>query len=112
MVYSETEEIFGFVMILCDVERMLQQQLERCMSASEVIVACDVFHVVSHKSEGRMVDDNQTRPVKDVAPYFLPAIEELQENLDFEDLDSQIYGARLWLNSSKHGIMYLLKQSA
>ncbi len=109
---SESEEIYGFVAIMCDVEKMLRQQLQRCMSANEVIVACDVFHVVSHKSDGRVVDENQTKPVKEVAPYFLPAIQELQENLDFEDLDSQIYGVRLWLNPDRHGIMYLLRRTS
>ena len=109
---SETEEIFGFVLIVCDVEKMLNQALSRCLTAGEVIIACDVHHVVGHCVSGRLVEDTKSKPIKEVAPHFLPAIKDLREQLDYEDVDSGIYGGRLWFIPNKHGIMYLLKRSS
>ena len=107
---DETEDIFGFVMIICDIESMLHQQLSRRLTAGEVIVACDVFQVMGHKSHGEVNHETNGQPIKEVAPHFLPAIEHLQSNTDYVNLDSDIFGARLWFIPNEHGIMYLLKR--
>ncbi len=107
---EETEEMSGFIMIICDIDKMLQQQLGKRLSASEVVVACDVFQVMGHKSSGELNHESLSKSIKDVAPHFIPAIDHLQNNTDFADVDSDIYGARLWFIPNEHGIMYLMKR--
>lgn len=109
---SESEEVFGYVLIVCDIETMLKQQLSRGLSAGEIVVACDIFHTVMHFVDGRLVEENLSQPVRNHAPHFLPAIEHLQKNTDYADVDLGIYGSRLWFIPNKHGIMYLVKRKS
>ena len=107
---NRTEEIFGFVLINCDVDKMLRNQLSRRYTAGEVMVACDVFHVMIHSRNGQIIEDSYSQKVADVSPQFGKAIEKLQSNLDYVDADNDICGARLWFVPDRHGIMYLLKR--
>ena len=109
---NRTEEIFGFVMINCDIDTVLRQQMERRGTAGEVVVACDIFHVMMHEVNGQISEENLTKKIDDVAPQFAAAIEHLQSNLDYIDNDGEIFGARLWFIPDQHGIMYLLKRNA
>ncbi len=111
-VYNDvTEEIFGVVMINYNVDQFLRRQLGRRSSSAEVVVACDVFHIMMHSQANQIVESTLTKKVAAEAPQFVSAIEALQTDLEFIDEDNaDIYGARLWLVPDKHGIMYLLKQ--
>ena len=108
---NRTEEIFGFVLINCDIDKMLRTQLlGRHFSAGEVMVACDVFHVMIHSRGGQIVEDSYSKRVVEIAPDFSDAIENLQTNVDYLDADNDICGVRLWFVPDRHGIMYLLKR--
>ena len=111
-VYNEvTEEFFGVVMINYNVNQFLRRQLGRRNSSAEVVVACDVFHIMMHSRANQIVESTLTKKVAVEAPQFLSAVDTLQTELEFIDEDNaDIYGARLWLVPEKHGIMYLLKQ--
>ena len=108
---QETEDVFGFLIINCDIDQMLRQQMNRRTSAGEIIVACDIFHTMMHQKDGQTVEESLTRKVKEVADHFLPAIDALQTQTDFiDERNADIYGARLWFIPNEHGIMYLLKR--
>lgn len=107
---KRSEEIFGFVLINCDIDRMLRNQMSRRFSAAEVMVACDVFHVMIHSRGGQIVEESYSKKVADVSPQFSKAIENLQTDFDYVDSDNDICGARLWFVPDCHGIMYLLKR--
>ena len=109
---SESEEIFGYVLMVCDIESILRKQLGRGLSAGEVVVTCDIFNTITHVVDGRLVEDTQSKLVDSHSPHFMPAIKHLQDNMDYADVDQGIYGARLWFIPNKHGIMYLLKRSS
>ncbi len=108
---EESEEVFGYVMVNCDIYQALEQQLSRRHSATEIVVACDIFHVMGHKVDGQINIETRSKAVAEVVPWFSPAVDHLQTNLDYLDgSTSQIYGARLWFIPDQHGIMYLLKR--
>ena len=107
----ETEEVYGFVVINCDIDQMLHQQMARQTDASEIVVACDTFNTMMHKQDNQIVTDSMTRKVETVAAHFLPAIDVLQTQTDYiDEVDADIYGARLWFIPNVHGVMYLLKR--
>lgn len=108
---DETEEMFGVIMIHCDIDRILRRQMNRRMTAGEVIVGCDVFHAMMHAKDGHISEQTLMQPIADIAPYFTPAIEKLQTEGEFiDETNSDIYGARIWLIPRKHGLMYLLRR--
>jgi len=107
-----TEDVFGFVLINCDIDRMLRQQMNRRVTAGELVVASDEFDVMLHNKSGQLIEGSLSKKVDDLAPYFLPAIEALQTETDFiDETDSDIFGARLWFVPGQLGIMYLLKRN-
>jgi len=106
----DTEEVFGFIVVTCDVYQLLEQQLNRRHNAGEIIVACDTFDVMSHKRKGQMVAESRSSVVDEVSPWFTPVVDHLQSHLDFiDESDSEIYGARIWFDPNKSGLMFLLK---
>ena len=108
---NETEDVFGVVMINCDIDQLFRRQMARRTSSSELVVACDIFHIMMHTKSGQISDETLTKRVADQAPHFLPAVDHLQTELEFIDsTNSEIYGARLWFIPNQHGIMYLLKR--
>ena len=85
----------------------------RIVCAGEVMVACDIFHVMMHAKSGRIMDENLGQPVADVTPDFMPAIQELQTGIEYiDDANAEIYGARLWFIPDEHGVMYLLRRKS
>ena len=110
---EQTEEVFGVVMIDCDINSFLRQQMSRNLTAGEAMAACDRFDTMMHYANGGVIDGNQSRPYAEVAPHFSAAVESLQTELEYiDDSDSEIYGARIWLIPNKHGLMYLLRRKA
>jgi serine/threonine protein kinase len=107
-----TEELFGFVLIECNIDGILRNELRRRFTASDVIIGCDTFHVLLHaNSEKGIVEDHTGVPLKEGCPKFETAIETLQTKLEYiDDQDREIYGARLWLVPNEHGIMFMLSQ--
>lgn len=105
-----TEEPWGIVMIDCDIDRVMRRQLERRLSATEVLVACDRHATMMHWKRGQIIDESHGQAVAEIAPHFDPAVEKLQTHLEYlDESDSEIYGARLWLTPNRHGLMYLLR---
>ena len=106
-----TEEVYGFVIINCDVKQILKSQMDRRVVASEIVVSCDIFHTLLHHRGGQLLDESSSQKVGDVAPHFSPAIDALQSNPEFiDESNADIYGARLWFTHEEHGVMYLLKR--
>ena len=109
---NSTEELFGFVMINCDIDKILRRQMSRRLSAGEVVVACDVFHIMMHTKAGQISESTIGHSVSSTTPQFSKAVDVLQTELEYIDrTNSEIYGARLWFLGQSHGIMYLLKRS-
>ncbi len=109
---EETEEIFGVVLIECDLDRVWQEQMNRRFTAADIVVACDTFHVMKHNntSEG-LIEETIAEPIAKVLPKFNAAVEALQKKSEYiDETDRQIYGARLWLIQKQHGLMFLLSQ--
>lgn len=105
-----TEDIFGVVLIDCDILRLLERQLLRPGTAREIIVACDTFHTIMHVRSRSIVEESAGKPISEFAPHFQPAMDVLQNQLEFiDDNDKELYGGRLWLIPNKHGLVYLLK---
>jgi serine/threonine protein kinase len=112
-VFDETsEELFGVVMIECDLERVMKDQLNRRFTAADIVIACDTFHVMMHNNTAEgLVDETVGQPIAKVLPKFDGAVEGLQTSMEYiDETNRQIYGARLWLIPKKHGIMFLLSQ--
>lgn len=110
---GRSEEVFGLVVIGCDINSALSEQLSSTrFTASEVVVACDTFHVMAHLKDGAL-EPAKNEPVADRAPHFLPAVEALQTQLEFfDEHNSEVYGCRIWFvdrPDHKHGIIYLLR---
>ena len=107
---EETEEVFGVVLIDCDIRRLLERQLLKSGAAREVIVACDTFHTITHVRSRTVVEESAGKPIADVAPHFQPAMDMLQDHLEFlDESGKELYGGRLWFIPNKHGIVYLLR---
>ncbi|MEM7785075.1 MAG: serine/threonine-protein kinase [Planctomycetota bacterium] len=110
---DQTEELFGLVLINCDMQKLLRRQMERRLNAGEVIVACDTFNILMRTKQGQFCDESLSATVRDAAPEFLPVVDYLQDNLDFIDnTNCDIYGGRLWFDSNKNGVMYMLKSNS
>lgn len=109
---AQTEEIFGFVMIECNIDGILRNELRRRFTASDVIIGCDTFHVLLHaNSEKGIVEEHIGIPLNEGCPKFKKPIEHLQTKLEYiDEHNREIYGARLWLVPNEHGIMFLLSQ--
>jgi len=108
---QETEEVFGFIVATSNVYKLLEQQLSRRHTASEIVVACDTFDVMSHKLSGQIVPESRSTIVSETTPWFSPAVSHLQTSLDFiDEAASEIYGARIWFDPNVNGLMFLLKR--
>jgi hypothetical protein len=107
------EEVFGVVMIECDLDRVMKEQMNRRFVAADIVVACDTFHVMMHNNTAHgMIDETVAQPIAKVLPKFNRAVEGLQSSMEYiDETDRQIYGARLWLIPRSHGIMFLLSQN-
>lgn len=112
-VYDEkTEDVFGVVIINCDADQILRRQMSRRSNAAEIVVACDVFHVMMHSRSGQIIDETITTPVAESLPHFIEAVEALQTQAEFiDEANADIYGARLWFIPDQHGVMYLLRRN-
>ena len=107
---QDTEEVFGFIVATRDVYEIVDEQVSHRHSASEIVVACDSFDVMSHKVDGQLVPESRSARITDLAPWFLPAVEQLITNSEFlDDASSEIYGARIWFDPQESGLMVLLK---
>ncbi len=110
---AKTEDVFGFVIIDCDMQQMLRRQMDRRVTAGEIIVACDIFQIMLHHQSGQLLEVSQTKPVAELAPHFQSAVDALQTQTDFiDETNADIFGARLWFTPGEHGLMYLLKRQA
>jgi serine/threonine protein kinase len=109
---DQTEELFGVVLVECDLERVLLEQLNRRFSAKNIVVACDTYQVVVHSNEqDGVIEENTGRELLDILPQFESAHQALQSKLEFiDETDRTIYGTRLWLVKHKHGLMFMLNQ--
>ncbi len=109
---NASEDVFGVVIIECDLDRVMKEQLNRRFVAADIAIACDTFHVMMHNrtSQG-LIEETVSQPIAKVLPKFNGAVAGLQNSMEFiDETDRQIYGARLWLIPKTHGIMFLLSQ--
>jgi len=110
-VYDQnTEEPYGVVLIDCDIDRVMRRQVSEHATTCEIVIACDVHHVMMRSQFGHVVEDSISRKLEDEAPYFGPAVTALEQHLEFiDETNAEIYGARLWLTTNNRGVMYLLR---
>ena len=108
---TESEQIFGFLLIGFDIGKIIRKQISGSISADEMIVASSDFKIVSRSVNGKVVEDSFLKSVADVSPHFSKAMEKLKTSLDYNDPDYKISGALIWLTPGDHGLVYLLKRS-
>ena len=107
----DSEEVFGFITARCDINELIDQQMSRRHSAKEIIVACDTYNVMSQKISDQMINESRGKLVANVSPSLSPAVQHLQTNVDYIDQEaSEIYGARIWFDPGRSGLMFLLRQ--
>ena len=107
----ESEELFGFILVRCDINKIIDEQMDHRHSANEIIVTCDMYNIMSHKRSNEIIDESRGELVTDVSPNFSSAIEFLQNHPDYIDGEaSEVYGARIWFDPGKSGLMFLLRQ--
>ena len=107
----ESEEVFGFIVATRDIYQVLEKQLGRRHTAGEVIVASDTYNVMAHKVDGHLNEETRGQTVTETTPAFASVIEHLQTNLDFDDdSKAEFFGARIWFDQGKNGLMFLLKR--
>ena len=111
---ENTEEVFGAVTINCDIRKRIADQFKRRIAADEIIIACDTFHIMAQYKDRHTEEKNLGQKVAERAPYFVNAMESLQDELEFiDETDAEVYGSRLWFHrrhDRKHGIVYLLRR--
>tara|TARA_R110002072_G_scaffold273413_2_gene434308 strand:- start:42479 stop:44563 length:2085 start_codon:yes stop_codon:yes gene_type:complete len=109
---SQSEDIFGCLLIDCDINQLLRRQMDRNSTADEIVVACTKSSSVALQSKaGQIVDTKSIKLVSDTSPHFVPAIEALQSDADFiDEQNADIFGASLWFVPHECGISYLLKR--
>ncbi|MDA7910121.1 serine/threonine protein kinase [bacterium] len=107
---SQEENLYGVVIIECDLDHILKQQLNRRFIATDIIVACDTYQTILHSNgQDGIVDESVGKTLQPTRPELTEAITHLQEKMEYIDTtNQQVYGARLWLNANPHGIMFLL----
>ncbi|MDC0311305.1 protein kinase [bacterium] len=107
---AQEEDLYGVVIIECDLDHILKQQLNRRFVATDIIVACDTYQTILHSNgNDGIVDDSVGKPLQATRSELTKAIAHLQEKMEYIDkTNQQVYGARLWLNANPHGIMFLL----
>jgi hypothetical protein len=107
---SQKEDLYGVVIIECDLDHILKEQLNRRFVATDILVACDTYQTIHHTNAHHgIVAESVGQLIQTTRPEFSEAIEQLQEKMEYLDkTNQQIYGARLWLNANPHGIMFLL----
>ena len=108
---SDSEEVYGFLLIGYDIGEIIREQLSWRNSASEMIVASNDLRIVSRTVDGKLIEESFLKSVTEVSPHFSKATEKLQTSLDYNDTDYKIFGAQFWLTPGDHGIVYLLKRS-
>lgn len=109
---DQTEELFGVVLVECDLVRVLHEQLNRRFSAKNVVVACDTYQIIVHSNDqDGIVEENAGCALLDTLPQYEDARNALQNKLEYiDETDRNIYGNRLWLFKQKHGLMFMLNQ--
>lgn len=109
---AQTEDLFGCVLIDCDINQLLRRQLDRGSKADEVMVACTTSSsVVLQYKAGRIIDTKTITRVSETSPHFEAAIAALQADDDFiDEQNSDVFGAALWFVPHERGISYLLRR--
>jgi hypothetical protein len=72
-------------LIDCDIDRVMRRQVSEHATASEIIIACDIHHVMMRSHFGHVVEESISKKVADETPYFCQAVEVLQNHLEFID---------------------------
>ena len=107
---QKTEDAFGLVMIDCDIDAFLRDQLQHSAMEAEVVIACEKGIVMLRRWQGRIDEDSRGQELASVAPRFQHAAEQLETHAEFlDETDAEIYGTRLWLVPRRHGITYLVR---
>ena len=109
---QQTDELFGFVLVECDLDRVTRHQMNRRMTAADIVVACDTYHVMMHNNTAAgWREESVGRPVAEILPKFNDAVDSLGHKMEYiDETNREIYGARLWLVPKQHGLMFLLSQ--
>ena len=109
---EKSEQLFGAVLVECDLDRVIKHQTNRRMTAADIVVSCDTFHVMMHNNTSTgWQEDSVGRPVEQILPKFNDAVKSLSHKMEYiDETNREIYGARLWLVPKQHGLMFLLSQ--
>ncbi|MEM7457004.1 MAG: serine/threonine-protein kinase [Planctomycetota bacterium] len=109
---EESEELFGFVLIECDIDSVLRDSLAKRFSAADVVVGSDCGGVLMHANrEAGIVEESTGRCFRQKFPVFKEALDFLESKLEYIDgRHHEVYGARLWLKHLADGIVILMSQ--
>ena len=82
------------------------------MTAADIVVSCDTFHVMMHNNTAKgWLEESVRQPVNEILPKFNDAVESLSHKMEYiDETNREIYGNRLWLVPKQHGLMFLLSQ--
>lgn len=107
-----SEEVFGVVLIECDMYRLMSEQMNRRFAARDVAISCFGKKIVIHNNEkDGIIAENRGQPLLEKLPQFEHATEVLQTKKEYiDETDRLVYGTSLWLEAKEHGIMFLLSQ--
>jgi serine/threonine protein kinase len=106
-----TEDVFGAVVIECDVDRILRRQIGQRSVANEIIVVSEHHGILLHAKSGKLVEAIEKAELQEF-PYFLDAAQLLQTHPEFiDESDAEVYGARLWFVPGRRGVSYLLRRT-
>ena len=110
-VYDDrTEEVFGVVMIECDIQRVLRRQFSRQLQSSEVVAFSDTSQILMRTNAGQLNEDSINKPVAKELPHFQEVALQLQNNWEYiDESDANVYGVRVSF-THQHGLTYLLKR--
>lgn len=109
----QTDELFGILVIDCDIEQFIQTQFKREWEAREVIFHCtDVELTLPIKTDATTANrlvESVADTLLDEAPYS-NAIKTLETQVEFIDVKkSSVYGCRYQLQNTDQQISYLLR---
>ena len=108
---ERTEEPFGFVMIECDLQRLLEiESRDRIRTAQQVVVLDPDWAVCFHDTRGQgRIEQSAGKPAVDVIAGIDKIKEALSKQAEFlDDTDRELYATRLQLAAGQSGLVFVL----
>ena len=108
---ERTEQPFGFVVIECDLQRLLEiESRDRVRTAQQVVVLDPDWAVCFHDTRGQgRIEQSAGKPAIDVIAGIDKIKEALSKQAEFlDDTDRELYATRLQLAAGQSGLVFVL----